>query len=185
MSLLAAKTALVSIVEAQSGLKAHWSKRSAAVRPPAHARLDLLGIRAVGQEEQRLVLPDGGAALEQYRFANRVLRVQIAVETQSQELEKTAIEYADRIRSRLRLEEVRAELEVAGLAFAGADDVTATDYDDREGRTVSFAGFEARFNFSRFEQGEDIDWIATATGTGEIGPGDPATEVPVSVDLDV
>jgi hypothetical protein len=184
MSLAAAKTTLKAIVEAQGGIPAHWVKRSAAVRPPAHVRLDLLGIRAVGQEESRLALPEDATALEQYRFANRVLRVQIAVETQSQELEKSALEYADRIRSRLRFEEVRAELEAAGLAFAGADEVTALDYDDREGRTISFAGFEARFNFSRYEQGEDIDWIVTATGTGEIGPSDPATEVPVSVDLD-
>ncbi len=184
MSLLAAKTTLVSIVSAQSGLPAHWAKRSAGWRAAAHVRLDLLGIRAVGQEERRLVLPVGGTVLEQYRYANRVLRVQIAVETQSQELEKTALEYADRIRSRLRFEAVHAELEAAGLAFAGADEVAALDYEDAEGRTVSFAGFEARFNFSRYERGEDIDWIATARATGDIGPKEPPTTVIVDVDLE-
>jgi hypothetical protein len=180
MSLAAAKTTLKAVCAAQSGLTVYWVKASAGWKADAHVRLTPLGIRRVGQEERRLVLPEGGTALEQYLYANRVLRVQVAVETQSQELEKSALEYADRIRSRLAFEEVRAEIEAAGLAFAGADEIVLADYEDKDGREVSFAGFECRFNFSRFEQGEDIDWIATATGTGEIGPGDP-----VSVDLDV
>lgn len=161
------KTALAEVVAEQSGLTTHWVKRDSAWRPDAFARLDLLGVRSIGVDEERLEHDEVQDVLIQRRYGQRVIRVQIAVETQSQELEKTAMVYAEKMRARLRLVEVHAALNAAGLAFSGADEITALDYDDEEGRTVSFAGFEARFNAFTLERGDDLDRVDVVTVENE------------------
>lgn len=164
------RSTLVDVVAAESGLPTHWVRKASAWRADAHARLDLLGVRSIGVDEERLTYDEVNDVIEQRRFGQRVIRVQIAFETQSQDLSKTAIVYAEKVRSRLRLEEVHAALNAAGLAFSFADEVMVYDYDDEEGRTVSFAGFEARFNAFIIERGKDLARVVeVAVGNEDTG----------------
>jgi len=155
--------ALVDIIGQQSGLPTYWWRRKSAWRARSFARLDMLGVRAIGVDEERLEYDPIADSYTQRRFGQRVFRVQIAVETKSQNLAESALSYAEAIRSRLRFVEVHRALNAVGLALSDMDEIQTQDYLDYEGRDISFAGFEARFNAFVIETGEDVDRVIEVT----------------------
>src|SRR5690606_13125172 len=166
------QTGIKAAVElaAGSGIKAAWDRRASGWRADVHVKLDLRSIERVGQSESLREYDDEDDTIRQVEKGARVLVVQIAAESDSQELSKSSLAVAERVRSRLPLLEVRALVEATGLALASTGPVFDASYRDPSdaGRVHSRAVFDVRFNAVNYETGLALDFIDTVTVGGEV-----------------
>lgn len=155
---------------AGSGIKAAWDRRASGWRDKVHIKLDVRSVERVGHSESLREYDAETDSIRQVEKGARVLVLQVAAESDSQELSKSSLAVAERVRSRLPLLEVRALVEATGLALASTGPVSNASYTDPgdAGRHVSRAVFDVRFNAMNYETGLALGFIDTVTVDGDV-----------------
>jgi hypothetical protein len=160
-----------------------------------YVNLSVFGIVAVGRDETRYDLDDPTdpddpttAALVPVQMGNRVVRVQLECKSDSQEPEKTATMLAERIRSRLRLPEVKAILAAQDVGYSHIEWSTDHDYMDADERMMSEAMMEIVFlkavadRADTVPAGEGNDFITRVEGQGDLETGHDGTNLTPTFD---
>lgn len=157
-----------------------------------YVNLRVFGIVAVGRDETRYDQDDPTdpddpttAALVPVQMGNRVVRVQLECKSDSQEPEKTATMLAERIRSRIRLPEVKAILAAADVGYSHIEWSSEADYMDADERMMSDALMEIVFlkavadRAETVPAGEGNDYFERVDGSGTIEDGAQGDVTPV------
>lgn len=158
-----------------------------------YVNLTVFAIVGVGRDETRYELdaptdPDdpATAAWVPVQEGNRVLRIQLECKSESQEPEKTASMLAERIRSRIRLPEVKKILAAQDVGYSHVEWSQAHDYMDADERSMSEALMEIVFLKSVADRaettpaGEGNDYFDTVEGEGAITEGVDGEDIVVT-----
>lgn len=145
-----------------------------------YINLMLFGIIGVGRDETRYDYLDENPsdptqdALRPVQMGNRIVRIQLSCKSDSQEPEKTAGMLAERIRSRIRLPEVKAILAAQDVGYSHIEWSTTDDYIDADERAMSEAMVEIVFLKAVSERASDdasMDYFDRVDGEGTIEDG--------------
>lgn len=177
----AVRTALVTWAVARSGLEANagsWADEELAVIQTPSVELAVVGMTSRGTDEtvfelvaDQLVPTTGG---------HRELVLQVAVDSDSQELGDSATAIAERFRTRATGPVSLEQLEAVGLGLLGVGAPVVYGVRDAGGRAHSRAVVELRLSFVSAETDDPIDYVDTASATGTlVRPDDTEITVPV------
>lgn len=154
-------------------------------------------IIGIGRDETRYDVdaqtdPDdpNTAAVVPVVMGNRLLRIELECRSDSQEPGLTAAMIAERVRSRIRLPEVRAILAAQDVGFSHIEFSTPEDYHDADDRMISESIMEIVFLKSVFDRattvpaGEGNDFFQAVEVEGELDEAFDGTTMDVAVTVD-
>lgn len=167
------ETGLISAVRSAAddpSLTVFWQETPQGFRTFPLVRLDVVSFDNVGRDEIRGEADAGTQTIQQRVYGNRLLTIQITIETRSQSLAGSAMALADTVRTGLGGEAVRDALASGpevGLTLRGP--VRHATYTNANGMRQSFASFEVTLNAHSSQAMREIEYIAEVRYSGDAG----------------
>lgn len=181
------QTGIPELLEELLGIPCQWGKQSRKLQTtPAHALCDLSKPRAIGVDERRTetVTIEGEPLIAEMVSGVRHIDLQVSVWSKSQEIDKTADVYLDKLQTRLRWSSSIGILSALGFALVTISDVIEVDPTE-ESRIVSVSVIEVELAYMHSETDTPATWIETARlQTDELRDAG-GTAFPAAMQLDI
>jgi hypothetical protein len=177
------RTALIAWAVARAGVASNagrWADEELAVIQTPSIELSVVSMTSRGTDETVFDLEDG--ELVPTTGGHRELVLQVAVDSDSQELGDSATVIAERFRTRATGPVSLEQLEAVGLGMLSVGSPIQYAVRDAGGRAHSRAVVEVRLSFVSAEADDPIQFIETVHATGTATrPDDTTITVPVVV----